>query len=97
MAQQPIKQPNKEDYEITFKESARKELYSLPDKMVKRISVAIDALAENPRPPGVEKMKGKKESLWRIKEGDYRVIYLIDDKVRIVNIRKVGNRRDIYD
>ena len=58
--------------------------------MVKRISVAIDALAENPRPPGVEKMKGKKESLWRIKEGDYRVIYLIDDKVEYIDQYKNG-------
>jgi mRNA interferase RelE/StbE len=85
------------NYAILFKESARKELYQLPDKILKKISLAIDLLAENPRPFGVKKLKGKGENLWRLRVGDYRVIYLIDDVVRIVNIRKIGNRREVYD
>jgi len=56
-------------YEITFKESARKELYSLSDNMLRRISGSIDSLQENPRPSGVKKMKRKEESLWRIMVG----------------------------
>jgi mRNA interferase RelE/StbE len=65
--------------------------------MLKKILSAIEALVENPRPAGVKKLKGKGENLWRIRVGDYRVIYLIDNTVRIVNIRKIGHRRDVYD
>lgn len=83
-------------YTISFKETARKELYSLPNKFLKKISTAIDALEANPRPNGVKKLKGQGENLWRIRVGDYRVIYLIDDVVTIVNIRKIGHRSDVY-
>jgi mRNA interferase RelE/StbE len=84
-------------YTIFFKETARKELYKLPAKTIHKLSEAIDGLAQNPRPSGVKKLKGQGENLWRIRVGDYRVVYLIDDIVRIVNIRKIGNRRDIYE
>lgn len=84
-------------YSIFFKETARKELLALPKKILNKVAVAIDGLAENPRPTGVKKLKGQGENLWRIRVGDYRVIYLIDDAVRIVNVRKIGNRRDVYD
>jgi mRNA interferase RelE/StbE len=65
-------------YSIFFKETARKELYSLPDKMTKKIISAIDNLSDNPRPVGVKKLKGQGENLYRIRVGDYRVLYLID-------------------
>jgi mRNA interferase RelE/StbE len=84
-------------YTILFKETARKELNTLPDKILKKVLSTIEALSINPRPTGVKKLKGKGENLWRIRVGDYRVIYLIDDIVRIVNIRRIGNRRDVYD
>jgi mRNA interferase RelE/StbE len=84
-------------YTILFKETARKELYRLPDKTLKKVSTLIDSLAINPRPAGVKKLKGTGENLWRARVGDYRVIYLIDDSIRIVNIRKIGNRREVYD
>jgi mRNA interferase RelE/StbE len=84
-------------YAILFKETAKKELYLLPNNTLKKVLSAIDALALNPRPIGVKKLKGTGENLWRLRIGDYRVIYLIDDVVRIVNIRKIGNRRDVYD
>ncbi|MES1217243.1 MAG: type II toxin-antitoxin system RelE/ParE family toxin, partial [Bacteroidota bacterium] len=56
----------------------------------------ISSLAQNPRPLGVKKLKGSTEDLYRIRSGDYRVIYSVDDEIRIVDIRKVGHRKDIY-
>lgn len=84
-------------YTITFKDSARKELYALPDKSLKRVAIAINGLSENPRPAGVLKMKGKNESFWRIRIGDYRVVYVIEDAIQVVSIRRIGHRREVYD
>lgn len=83
-------------YSIVFKKSAEKEIVKLPSLAVKRISAAIDSLAINPRPAGSKKLEGQKESLWRIRIGEYRVIYLIEDIIKIVEIRRVGHRKDIY-
>ncbi|MBS1681083.1 MAG: type II toxin-antitoxin system RelE/ParE family toxin [Bacteroidetes bacterium] len=83
-------------YIITFKKSAEKELFRLPNQIIKRISYAIDGLSENPRPLGAKKLEGQKESLWRIRIGDYRIIYFVEDVIKIVEIRKVGHRKDIY-
>ena len=84
-------------YAIRFKKSAEKELERLPAKIIRRISAAIDGLSENPRPPGSKKLEGQKESLWRIRIGDYRVIYLVSDIIKIVEIRRIGHRKDIYE
>ena len=83
-------------YNITFKKSAEKEIYKLPSLFVKRVSLAIDKLAQNPRPTGAKRLEGQKENLWRIRIGDYRIIYLIEDFIRIIEVRKVGHRKDIY-
>jgi mRNA interferase RelE/StbE len=53
-------------------------------------------LANNPRPIGVKKLKDSSEDLYRIRVGDYRVIYTINDGIRIVNILRIGHRKDIY-
>lgn len=53
-------------------------------------------LANNPRPIGSKKLKGASENLWRIRIGDYRVVYLIEDSIKIIEIRKIGHRKDIY-
>ena len=84
-------------YQISFKESARKELLALPKKAVSKIVPAIDGLADEPRPVGVKKLKGQGENLYRIRVGNYRVIYLIDDAIQIVNIRRVADRKEVYD
>jgi len=84
-------------YTIRFKKSAEKELERLPNQMIRRIGKAIDALADNPRPLGSKKLEGQKESLWRIRIGDYRVIYLVEDVIKIVEIRRIGHRKDIYE
>ena len=83
-------------YSISIRKQALKELEELPIKAGRQISKAIDHLSEQPRPAGCKKLKGEKEDLWRIRIGDYRVIYTIEDVIKIVEIRKIGHRRDIY-
>ena len=84
-------------YAVRFKKSAEKELERLPTQIIRRISKAIDSLAENPRPVGSKKLQGQKESLWRIRIGDYRVIYLVEDVIKIIEIRRISHRKDIYE
>ena len=82
-------------YEIVVSKSAQKELFRLPQQVNNRIIPAIFKLEEDPRPNGSKKLRGL-TNLWRIRVGDYRIIYAIDDEIRIVDIRKVGHRKDIY-
>jgi mRNA interferase RelE/StbE len=83
-------------YRIRFKKSAEKEIAKLPNKAISQIKPVIDGLALNPRPPGSKKLESQKEPLWRIRVGDYRVIYLIEEIIKIIEIRKIGHRKDIY-
>jgi mRNA interferase RelE/StbE len=83
-------------YQLIIKKEALKELQSLPKRNVIAITNAIEQLATEPRPQGCKKLVNTKENLWRVRVGDYRIIYLIDDIIRIVNVRKIGHRRDIY-
>ncbi len=83
-------------YTISIKPSALKELSKLPKATVKKTEKAIDALALNPRPDGVKKLKGSAEDLYRIRVGDYRIIYSIEDEIKIVDIIKIGHRKEIY-
>ena len=57
---------------------------------------AIFDLASAPRPAGCKKLKGSKDNLWRIRIGDYRVVYIIKDKIQIIDIQKAGHRKDVY-
>ncbi len=83
------------DYTVTFARSARKELEALEAALVKRIFVRIEALAKEPRPPGCLKLTGE-ENLWRIRVGDYRVIYALNDPRKRVDIIAVRHRRAAY-
>ncbi len=83
-------------YQITVKPSARKELRKLPSYIATPIAKKIDSLAKDPRPEGCKKLVNNKDELWRVRVGDYRILYAIDDEIRIVDIHHVGNRRDIY-
>ena len=82
-------------YTVVFAKSAEKELASLPAKAIEKIVAAILLLEENPRPNGCKKLKGF-TNLWRIRIGNYRVIYRIDDVIMLVDVREVGDRKDIY-
>ena len=83
------------EYSITFARSARKELGKLPASVGQRILVRIEALMKVPRPSGAVRLQGNR-SLWRIRIGDFRVIYTIDDPARMIDITAVRNRRDAY-
>ncbi|WP_372628122.1 type II toxin-antitoxin system RelE/ParE family toxin [Arsukibacterium sp.] len=81
-------------YKITFKKSVAKDLTVLPKADIKKILAKIDALAENPRTEGAIKLSG--QSLYRIRQGLYRIIYEIKDSQLVVHVIKVGHRADIY-
>ncbi len=83
-------------YSIEIKSSAQKELDALDDTVFPRIDRKILALAENPRPTGCKKLKGYKD-YWRIRAGDWRVIYIVDDTARRISITRVAHRREVYD
>jgi mRNA interferase RelE/StbE len=83
------------DYAVTFARSARKELGKIPSSAAQRIIERIEALTEIPRPSGVIKLQGNK-NLWRLRIGDYRVIYSIDDPARVIDVSVVRHRRDAY-
>jgi mRNA interferase RelE/StbE len=83
-------------YKIVISKQALKDLIRLPLKVNLQISKAIEALASNPRPQGCKKLKGEQEYVWRIRVGNYRVLYNIDDRIEIVDVRKIGHRKDIY-
>ncbi len=83
-------------YRLVAKASAAKELGVVePRKLRQRLVTAIAALAENPRPAGCEKLAGA-EDAYRIRQGDYRAVYTIDDRARVVRVVKAGHRREVY-
>ncbi|MGA9059005.1 MAG: type II toxin-antitoxin system RelE/ParE family toxin [Terriglobia bacterium] len=83
------------EYAITFARSARKELESLDRPLVNRIFPVIESLAQNPRPAKCKKLSGV-QNRWRIRIGDYRVVYQIFDDERVVDIVAVRHRREAY-
>ncbi|MEP9415108.1 type II toxin-antitoxin system RelE/ParE family toxin [Gordonia sp. VNQ95] len=82
-------------YEVRITTSAAKSLAKLPRVEQKRISSAITALPENPRPHGVTKLSGTTDS-YRIRVGNYRVVYTIDDGELIIVVVRIGHRREVY-
>jgi mRNA interferase RelE/StbE len=82
-------------HSLEIKQSAQKELDALDDRLFARIDRRILALAENPRPAGCKKLKGYKDQ-WRIRIGDYRVIYSIDNATKHVIVTHVAHRREAY-
>jgi mRNA interferase RelE/StbE len=83
-------------YRVLLKTSARKELEAVGSRVDRqRVVRRIEALAEQPRPAGCEKLSGTEER-YRVRQGSFRVVYAIDDEDRTVTIVKVGHRRDVY-
>jgi mRNA interferase RelE/StbE len=83
------------EYKVVFARSARRELEGLEASVARRIIARVETLTTNPRPPGCVKLQGAAD-LWRIRIGDYRVVYSIDDDASLVDIRVVRHRRDVY-
>ena len=82
------------NYRLLIKPSAAKELEALPPKDRKRVAPKLQRLASEPRPPGTEKLSGQEK--YRLRQGDYRLLYSVDDDGAAVAIVKIGHRRDVY-
>ena len=82
-------------YRIAVKPSAVKALAAVPNPARLRIARRIDALADDPRGPGAVKLAGE-DDLYRVRVGDYRIVYQIQDRVLLVLVLRVGHRRDVY-
>lgn len=82
-------------YSLRIKKSARKELVSIPTKADRRRIIArIQALADNPRPPGSQKLSGQER--YRVRQGRYRILYTIHDNVLTVQVIKIADRKNVY-
>jgi mRNA interferase RelE/StbE len=81
-------------YSVFIKKSAARELEALPRKDLTRIVERIGSLMDDPRPLGCEKLAGME--LYRIRQGNYRIVYSIEDNVLTVWVVKVGHRREVY-
>jgi mRNA interferase RelE/StbE len=82
-------------YRVLLERTVEKDLTRLLSEIHDRIIAAIRALAGNPRPVGCRKLSGSKQD-WRIRVGDYRVVYEIADEIRIVRVNRVRHRREVY-
>jgi mRNA interferase RelE/StbE len=84
------------DYSVEVKPSAGKELEALPDSVLARIVKRIESLGHAPRPTGCKKLKGCQDQ-WRVRVGDWRVVYIIDDAARLISITRIAHRREVYE
>jgi mRNA interferase RelE/StbE len=82
-------------YQVEITKKASKEIAKLPSSIARRVLKAIAALADDPRPAGVRKLQTV-EATYRVRVGDYRIVYTINDRELVVLVVKVGNRRDVY-
>jgi mRNA interferase RelE/StbE len=83
-------------YSLEIKQSAQKELDALDDALFTQIDRKILALADNPRPSGCKKLKGYKDQ-WRIRSGDWRVLYIIEDAAKLISVTRIAHRREVYE
>jgi len=81
-------------YELRFKPSVAKDLRGIPKPDVQRILARIEALRDDPRPPGSERLSAQER--YRVRQGSYRILYTVADAELIIEIVKVGHRRDVY-
>ena len=82
-------------YHIEIEVEAAKALAKIGEPDRTRIARRIEALAQDPRPSGCEKLKGMSEA-FRVRRGNYRIIYTVDDVLTVVNVTRIGNRKDVY-
>lgn len=82
-------------YEIQILPAAVRELRKLPPEAKRRVQAVIELLADDPRPPASKKLTGRAE--WRVRTGDYRVLYRVEDAVLTVVVVRAGHRREVYD
>lgn len=84
-----------EPYRVDIHRQAAKQLLRLPRPDQQRVRERIDGLAEDPRPPGCAKLAGTPNG-YRIRSGDYRIVYTVEDRIRVVSVTRVAHRRESY-
>ena len=82
-------------YLVTLADSVRKELRDLPSHVIERVLSKIRELAGDPRPSGCKKLHGYND-YWRIRVGDYRIVYTVDESKKLVDITRVAHRKEVY-
>jgi mRNA interferase RelE/StbE len=81
-------------YRVVFRKSVARDLRPIPNRDLRKILATIESLSEEPRPSGIEKLSG--QDRYRIRQGNYRIIYEISDQEVVVVVVKVGHRKDVY-
>jgi len=81
-------------YKIVFRKSVVRDMRGIPSRDLRRILKTIDSLSEDPRPAGAERLSAQER--YRVRQGNYRIIYEINDSEVIVIVVKVGHRKDVY-
>ena len=82
-------------YQLAYAPAVARDFARLPPEVLRRIDTKILALADNPRPRGARKLKDE-SGLWRVRVGEYRVLYAVDDTAELVTIARARHRRDAY-
>ena len=82
-------------YTVTLERQPQRALDAACGALLERLLAALHALEDNPRPPGVKKLKGQRDH-WRVRVGDWRIVYTIQDRELIVLVLQIGNRREVY-
>ena len=82
-------------YAVVLKPAVVRELRKLPGDARRRVAARVDALAGDPRPPGVEALRGASD-LYRVRVGDYRIVYQVEHKALVVLVVRIGHRREVY-
>jgi mRNA interferase RelE/StbE len=82
-------------YQVEIASAAQRDVKRLPPEVLRKVDAAILDLEQNPRPPGCTKLEGSEDE-YSVRVGDYRILYVVDDKARLVTIARVRHRRDAY-
>jgi mRNA interferase RelE/StbE len=82
-------------YQVEFAPAAEKQLKKLDRKFQTQVISRVEKLADDPRPPGVEKLEAE-EGIYRVRTGNYRILYTINDKALVVLVVRVGDRKEVY-
>ncbi len=83
-------------YKVILSNKAERQFFKLPNNIADAIEEKLKSLSDNPRPFGCKKLKGSTNT-WRVRVGDYRIVYDVEDAILIVTVIKLGHRRDVYD
>lgn len=83
-----------DSYKLVIKRSAERELRGIPKPDLRRVTDRIRGLAKDPRPSGCEKLSG--QDRYRVRQGDYRIVYAVDDETQTIEVVRIGHRREVY-